>query len=529
MGLLANSRKVAPGGFLRKTLIQGAAFVFGVAFLFFVGWQGASFLNRLIERPNSIRLIAGFEGSPAAKLRKVSETYWVIESDEPTWKRPHFFLFRVEGAAGRTVTFEIRGALGSWAALHPVYSYAAKLDDLATFSSVSVTPDEDQKTQVWEKFPDTSGQSWQYIQDIKWQKLIKTKWQLLREGQWRLLWQLLIKGKQPDVSRTFVFRQQLDKDAYVCMRYPYTPGYNQRYLDSLINNPSVKVVTIGASKEGRPLRLVKIGEGGETEEKNKPCVVIYAREHADEQDGSWAAQGAIEFLISDAPEARQIREKFTFLVIPLLDPDGAAIGIYQHIISSFIGGSETPESIAYGAFFKAWVDKGNPLQLVLNLHNLESHEGPNLSLLTVEHEKERQAYSLMFYNRFLKPLGGFRMGQWDASETINRLGDWLSDSFGTLHMAFELNAQAPTRHLTIADLHQIGKLLVLASSRFLSSQEAEPFMASVDAIRRDRAIRWEKYGPELASYSLLEAEMKCKLRAEVDAEKEKLKALRERH
>ena len=232
---------------MRKTLIQGAVFVLGVAFLFFVGWQGASFLNRLVERPSPIRLVAGFEGSPAVKLRKVSETYWVIESEEPTWKRPHFFLFRVEGAAGRTVTFEIRGALGSWAALHPVYSYAAKLDDLATF----VTPAEYQETLDWPKLPDTSGQSWQYIQDIQWQKLTKTRWQLLKEGQWRLLWQLLMKGNQPDVSRAFVFRQKLDRDAYVCMRYPYTPGYNQRYLDSLTNNPAVKVVTIGASKEGR--------------------------------------------------------------------------------------------------------------------------------------------------------------------------------------------------------------------------------------------------------------------------------------
>ena len=484
----------------------------GVAFLFFVGWQGASLLNRFVEHPNPIRLTAGFEGSPAVKLKKVSETYWVIESEEPTWKRPHFFLFRVEGAAGRTVTFEIRGAPEQWAALHPVYSYAARLDDLETF----VTPADYQETLVWPKFPDTSGQNWQYIQDIQWQKLTKTRRQLLKEHQWRWLWQLLMKGEKTDVRRTFVFRQKLDRDAYVCMRYPYTPGYNQRYLDSLTRNPAVKVVTIGTSKEGRPLQMVKIGEGGETEENRKPCVLIYAREHADEQDGSWAAQGAIEFLISDAPEARQIREKCTFLVIPMLDPDGAAISVYEHIISSFSGGSETPESVAYGTFFKAWVDKGNPLQLVLNLHNFESHEGPNLSQLTVEQEKERQEYSLMFYNRFLQPLmkaeGGFRTAQWSVNGPVNRLGNWLSDSFGTLHMAFELNAQAPTRHLTIADLHQIGKLLVLASAHCLFSQEAGSLMASIDKIRQERLARWNKYGEGLEDETAMMAEAKVKAR-----------------
>jgi len=439
-----------------------------------------------------IRLVTGFEGSPAAKLTKVSDTYWVIEDKDPVWERPHFFLFRVEGAAGRSVTFEIRNVPLKWATINPVYSYAASLDDLVAFTSAPVDASRLHKAPNGPQLPNTNGQGWQFIEDAK-----------------------LLNG-------SFWFSQRFDRDAYVCMRYPYTPGYNQRYLDSLTNNPAAKVITVGASKEGRPLRVVKIGDGTEADEKRKPCVLIFAREHADEQDSSWAAQGAIDFLISDAPEARQIREKFTFLVIPLLDPDGAVIGVYEHIIGSFTAGAETPESTAYSAFFKGWVDKGNPLQLVLNLHNLESREGPHLSLLTVEPEKERRGCNQMFFDSFVQPLAGaekFLVKKQTRLGISGRLGNWLSDSFGTLRTAFELNVQEPTRHLTLSDLHQIGKVLVLASSRYLLSQEAGPLMTSIDKLRQERLARWNKYGDSVVAKNAFDAETKCKWRADSDSAK----------
>ena len=518
-----------------------------MAFLVFVGWQVAAFLEHLGERP--IRIVTGFEGSPATKVTKVSNTHWQIDLEDPTWKRPHFFLFRVEGAAGRTVTFEIPNATNTWRGLNPVYSYASSLDDLAAFSSVPVTSVNRHKAPNFAKLPDTSGQGWQFIEDARWWRVLpKGRWQLLKEGRWRLLWKLQRQGGKYLVSETFL-RQKFDQDAYVCMRYPYTPGYNQRYLDSLTNNPAVQVITVGTSKEGRPLQVVKIGEvyppqaapeatrGGEAEEGRKPCVLIYGLEYGDEQDSSWVAQGAIEYLISDAFKASELRRQFTFLVIPLLDPDGAAMGVYEHITYSFLtsgfeASSETTESTAYAAFFKNWVDKGNPLQLVLNLQNLESNEGPHLQFIVVDTVKQRQEYSLMFYDRFLEPLTkaeGFRAKRKDVKITSARLGIWLSNSFGPLHAMVDINAQEPKRHLTIADLHQMGQLLVLASARYLSSQEAGPLMANVDEIRRDRAARWQKYGTGLQGYGALEAEMKCKFRAEVDTDSAKWEALRARH
>jgi murein tripeptide amidase MpaA len=40
-------------------------------------------------------------------------------------------------------------------------------------------------------------------------------------------------------------------------------------------------------------------------------------------------KGIIDFLMSQAPEAKVLREKFVFKIIPMLNPDGVINGNYR--------------------------------------------------------------------------------------------------------------------------------------------------------------------------------------------------------
>lgn len=40
-------------------------------------------------------------------------------------------------------------------------------------------------------------------------------------------------------------------------------------------------------------------------------------------------KGAIDFLVSPAPEAKVLREKFVFKIVPMLNPDGVINGNYR--------------------------------------------------------------------------------------------------------------------------------------------------------------------------------------------------------
>lgn len=437
---------------------------------------------------DGIRLVAGFEGSPAAKITRASDGHFIVEQEDPTWKKPHFFLYRVEGVRGQTVTIEIRNVPERWSPINPVYSYTKSLDDLSAFESRPVTNAALRRAANGVQLPDTSGQSWDFIEDTK-----------FFNGS---LW----------------FRQKFEADAYICMRYPYTPSYNERYLETLKGKPGVTVLTVGKSKEGRPLRIVKIGEGTEDDEKRKPCVLIYAREHADEQDSSWAAQGAVEFLISNAPEARQVRTQYTFLVIPLLDPDGAAAGLYEHVMDSFNAGSETPESVAYSAFFKTRADEGRQADLVLNLHNLESQEGPHVSNPRLGLDMKAASYCRILYGEFVVPpikAADLRVGAPTELKGLSpgRLGVWLHATYGSLHLPLELNSQERHRHMTISDLHQVGRLLALACGRFLNSGKSPSLLADIDSVRQHRLINWAKYGSDLFQANAIMAEAKVQARS----------------
>jgi murein tripeptide amidase MpaA len=61
----------------------------------------------------------------------------------------------------------------------------------------------------------------------------------------------------------------------------------------------------------------------------KKGVFISARVHPGESNSSWMMKGVIEFLVSNTPEARALRDHFVFKIVPILNPDGVINGNYR--------------------------------------------------------------------------------------------------------------------------------------------------------------------------------------------------------
>ena len=66
---------------------------------------------------------------------------------------------------------------------------------------------------------------------------------------------------------------------------------------------------------------------------NKKGVFISARVHPGESNSSWMMKGIIEFLISNTPEAKALRDHFVFKIVPILNPDGVINGNYRCSLS----------------------------------------------------------------------------------------------------------------------------------------------------------------------------------------------------
>lgn len=65
----------------------------------------------------------------------------------------------------------------------------------------------------------------------------------------------------------------------------------------------------------------------------KKGVFISARVHPGESNSSWMMKGVLEYLISQAPEAKALRENFVFKIVPILNPDGVINGNYRCSLS----------------------------------------------------------------------------------------------------------------------------------------------------------------------------------------------------
>lgn len=58
----------------------------------------------------------------------------------------------------------------------------------------------------------------------------------------------------------------------------------------------------------------------------RPYVMISARVHPGEVPASFMMRGVLELLLSDSAEARELRASLAFVVMPMLNPDGVALG-----------------------------------------------------------------------------------------------------------------------------------------------------------------------------------------------------------
>jgi len=135
---------------------------------------------------------------------------------------------------------------------------------------------------------------------------------------------------------TFTHRFEFSDDVcYFAYCHPYTYTDLQNYLCKLemderksrnfrrsvlcktIAGNDCDVLTVTAPTSSADVLLTRV------------VVFLTARVHPGESNASWIMQGMIDFLTSDLAEAVQLRERFIFKVIPMLNPDGVINGNYR--------------------------------------------------------------------------------------------------------------------------------------------------------------------------------------------------------
>lgn len=125
-------------------------------------------------------------------------------------------------------------------------------------------------------------------------------------------------------SLTWTLQFPYDSDTcYLAHCYPYTYSQLQRYLRCISSNPAVAsyctLRVLCHSLAGNAVYVVTITSRGvgRVEGRTKKAVVVTARVHPGETNGSWMMEGFLDFLLGDSEDARLLRDTFVFKVMDL--------------------------------------------------------------------------------------------------------------------------------------------------------------------------------------------------------------------
>jgi len=278
----------------------------------------------------AISIQTNFEGASLAQVKQMAPTVFECSVDgqkdnQGRNRQASWYYFRLDGAKGKSVTIDLVDLPGE-------YNYQPNRGAIRV-----------------ETLPYTSddGVEWQQVPSIDFDESIP-----------RLRFQVT-----PRVDKLWI--------AHIP---PYTTQNLAKLKSELTRSPHFASRVVGKSVESRPIELWTVSRP----QASRPTIWLMFRQHAWESGTSWAAEGALRYLISD--QAAPLRERYVFQVFPMCDPDGVVHGGVRFNRNGYdlnrnwdvMDSEKMPEITAQRKAIVDWQAAGNRIAAFLSLHNDES-------------------------------------------------------------------------------------------------------------------------------------------------------------
>jgi hypothetical protein len=242
----------------------------------------------------------------------------------------------------------------------------------------------------------------------------------------------------------------------------------QNYLEQL-KKLGLKVAEVGRSYGNREIYQVEFGRGAAR-------VFMWTQMHGDEPTATSAVMDMLAFLQTNRDKSwvKEIEEKLTIRVVPMLNPDGAELYQRRNLQSIDINRDARAQQTPEGRLLKKLRDEWSP-QYGFNLHNQNAlttvgrtHKQAAISLLAVNgdptgksdaaHQRSRRIASLMIeaLNEFMKGS----IGRYDDSFNERAFGDNFS-AWGTPVILVETGALHGRDEMFLIKMNFVAYLVAL--------------------------------------------------------------------
>lgn len=278
-----------------------------------------------------IKISADFDRGSIGEIRETTPGHFVGKTRH--WVEPsgmndqrYWFYFRINGAEGKEVCFELEDLEGTYrgkkqanfdANTRPVVSY-------------------DQK-------------NWERIDNVTWDS----------------------------EKKSFQFTHKFtDSPAWVAYAHPYPSARIDDLLARCQASSVAKVSELGKSAAGLPVSLITI-TAPEGDPSARVPVVLTALVHPGEDCVGYVMESFVQALL-DADDARMqtLRERFVFHIVPTLNPDGLRTATSRltpdgtDLNSVWDGDCRLPEHRTFREWLEAQAKGATPPKLLLDLHSV---------------------------------------------------------------------------------------------------------------------------------------------------------------
>ncbi len=125
-------------------------------------------------------------------------------------------------------------------------------------------------------------------------------------------------------GKRIVYSLELDSNsAHIAWGPPFLPEEARALIDKESRkSEETTAFSLCTTREGRDTPAIRFASGDD----QKPLVWIQARQHAWESGASWVAKGLIEWMSSNNPESKWLRENCEVVIVPVMDIDNVVRG-----------------------------------------------------------------------------------------------------------------------------------------------------------------------------------------------------------
>lgn len=127
-----------------------------------------------------------------------------------------------------------------------------------------------------------------------------------------------------DVTFSYTFGS--DVPHHFAYSFVYSVERADALVDEIATSPFASQRVLTQSLQGRDIDLLEITEGNAP---GKLGIWVQARQHPAECGSSWSCESFLRWLVGSSPAAGALRRGAVLRVVPMLNPDGVALGNYR--------------------------------------------------------------------------------------------------------------------------------------------------------------------------------------------------------